>query len=113
MAVTDPWPGVEVGGCCGCASSLSHLSSFPSSYNTSSTITPTNQRGILVARFEMSEYHKRRLSPCRKKSKGADDDEGCQTRVGRSWSREEAELDQEKGQEGQGRSRAEVGAGQK
>ena len=59
-------------------------------------------------------YHKRRLSPCRKKSEGADDDEGCQIEVGRNWSREEAGLDQEQGQEGQkqGRSRAEVGTGQ-
>ena len=35
-------------------------------------------------------------------------------KLGRSWSREEAGLDQEQGQEGQkqGRSRAEVGTGQ-
>ena len=46
-----------------------------------------------------------------KKSKGADDDEGCQTGVGRSWSREEAGLGQDQGQEGQKLGRA--GAGQK
>ena len=47
----------------------------------------------------------------RRAEKSAGDDEGCQTGVGRSWSRKEAGLDQEQGQEGQKLGRA--GAGQK
>ena len=68
---------------------------------------PVNEHGepLLIG------YDKRRLSPCRKKLKCADDDEGCQTGVGGSWSREEAGLDQERGQEGQKLGRA--GRGQK
>ena len=44
--------------------------------------------------------------------KGEGDDEGCQTGVGRSGSREEAGLDQEQDQERQKQGRAEVGTGQ-
>ncbi len=56
-------------------------------------------------------YRKRRLSPCRKKLLGADDDEGCQTGVVRN--RSGAEVGQEhvrsKARAGQkqGKSRAE------
>ena len=55
-------------------------------------------------------YHKRRLSPCRKKSSGADDDdEGCQTRVGRTRSRAGAGAGLEQGKSGVEQSRAERG----
>ena len=64
-----------------------------------------------ILKVSSKSYHKRRLSACRKKSEGPNDDEGCQTRVDRSWSREETELDQEQGQEGQKLGRA--GAGKK
>ena len=67
---------------------------------------PVNEHGepLLIG------YDKRRLSPCRKKLKCADDDEGCQTGVGRSRSREGA--GPERAEVGQGRIRTEVGTGQ-
>ncbi len=48
------------------------------------------------------KYLKRRLTPCQKKSYSTDDDEGCQTRVGRTMSR--AGADHEK-------ARSRLGAG--
>ena len=58
-------------------------------------------------------FHKRRLSPCRKKLNGADDNESCQTGVGRTRSTAGAGQDQGSSRAGArqelGRSRTEQG----
>ena len=59
-----------------------------------------------VTAYGLLLYNKKRLSLCRKNLKGADDDEGCQTGVGRSSSRKGAGLEQE-----QGRSKNRAGTG--
>ena len=53
-------------------------------------------------------YHKRRLSPCRKKSKSADDDDGCQTGVGRTRSRAGVGWEQAGSRPGVSKSREEA-----